>query len=672
MKGEKALKIPFLSKFSDTKKEDYVLKRNADGTIDGEEILRDRDQESSFRKLLGSWKTIVMIVSCIFIGYQMITARIGTPIYMKHLGIHLGFILFLIFTYYPATKKSDKEKPTLIDIGLMLITVAATVYTVYNVEPFNLRSGVALMPDYIFGAITCLLVLEATRRVVGNSLVILAAVFLIYAYFGRYFPGVLNHRGYNIERIIYQMYLTGQGIFGIPLSVSAGYLVVFIVLAALLDSSGLGKLFNDAALAIGGRTVGGPAKVSVIASALCGTISGSAATNVATTGAFTIPLMKKCGYKAYFAGAVEAAASTGGQIMPPIMGTVAFIMAEYLGVSYGSIAMAAIIPALLYFSGVFFQVDIRARKIGLKGLSKEEIPNLMETIKKYGHMIIPMIVLVYFLMDGFSPVYAAFYASVITWVLSLLRKETRLLGKGLVDMCVKASRSALSVGIAMATAGFIVAVLSMTGIGVILADNIVLLSGGHLFIALLLTMIVSIILGMGLPTSACYIIASSISVPILTKMGVAPFQAHFFVLYFSVISTVTPPVALASYVAAGMSGASTTKVGYAAFRLALAAFIIPFFFIYNPAMLLIADSSMTIVWATITALFGTYLLALALEGYFLVHLPMWTRFISFVAAILLMTPGLSTDLIGAALVAIMGVTIFIIRKKNGVKETLVA
>lgn len=672
MKGEIALKIPFLSKFSDTKREDYVLKRNADGTIDGDDILREHDQESTFRKLVGSWKTIVMIVSCIFIGYQMITARIGTPIYMKHLGIHLGFILFLIFAYYPATKKSDKDKPTIVDIGLMLIAVAATVYTVYNVEPFNLRSGVALMPDYIFGAITCLLVLEATRRVVGNSLVYLAAFFLIYAYFGRFFPGVFNHRGYNIERIIYQMYLTGQGIFGIPLSVSAGYLVVFIVLAALLDSSGLGKLFNDAALAIGGRAKGGPAKVAVIASALCGTISGSAATNVATTGAFTIPLMKKCGYKAYFAGAVEAAASTGGQIMPPIMGTVAFIMAEYLGVSYGSIAMAAVIPALLYFSGVFFQVDIRARKIGLTGLTKEEIPNLMETVKKYGHMIIPMIVLVYFLMDGFSPVYAAFYASVLTWVLSLFRKETRLLGKGLIDMCVKASRSALSVGIAMATAGFIVAVLSMTGIGVILADNIVLLSGGHLFIALLLTMVVSIILGMGLPTSACYIIAASISVPILTKMGVAPFQAHFFVLYFSVISTVTPPVALASYVAAGMSGASTTKVGYAAFRLALAAFIIPFFFIYNPAMLLIADSTMTIVWATITALFGTYLLALALEGYLLVHLPMWTRVISFIAAILLMTPGLSTDLIGAGLVAVMGVTIFIIRKKNEEKGTMVA
>lgn len=658
-----------MNKFFNTKKEDYLVKRNADGTIDGEEILRERDQESKFRKLSGFWKTFVMIVSCLFIGYQMITARIGTPIYMKHLGIHVGFILFLIWAYYPATKKSDKGKPTIFDIGLMIITVVTTFYTVWNVEPFAARSGVALMPDYIFGAITCLIVLEATRRVVGNSLVILAGIFLIYARFGRYFPGVLAHRGYDIKRIIYQMYLTGQGIFGIPISVSAGYLVVFIVLAALLDSSGLGKLFNDAALAIGGRAKGGPAKVSVIASALCGTISGSAATNVATTGAFTIPLMKKCGYKAYFAGAVEAAASTGGQIMPPIMGTVAFIMAEYLGVSYGTIAMAAVIPALLYFSGVFFQVDIRARRIGLTGLTKEEIPDVRDTVKKYGHMIIPMIALIYLLMEGFSPVYSAFYASVLTWALSLIRKETRQGAKELAEMSVKAARSALSVGIAMATAGFIVAVLSMTGIGVILADNIVLLSGGNLFIALLLTMVVSIILGMGLPTSACYIIAATISVPILTAMGVPAFQAHFFVLYFSVISTVTPPVALASYVAAGMSGANTNQVGIAAFRLALAAFIIPFFFIYNPAMLLIADSAITIIWATITALFGTYLLALALEGYFLVPLPMWLRGISFAAALLLMTPGLTTDIMGAALVLIMGLSIYSLRKKAVVEDT---
>ena len=663
------MRIPIIGKLFE--KEEYVIKYNADGSVDGDDVLRSRDKESAFRKLTGAWLTLITFVSIIMVAYHMITARIGTPIIMKHRALHVGFILFLIWAYYPATKKSIKTKPSTLDIALMILTVVTTIYTIMNVEPFAARSGVMLPPDLIFGIITCLLVLEATRRVVGKGLLMLAIIFLLYAYFGKYIPGLFSHRGYSIQRIVYQMYLTGQGIFGVPIGVSAGYLVVFIVLGALLDASGLGKLFNDLSLALGGRAVGGPAKVAVIASALTGTISGSAATNVATTGAFTIPLMKKVGYKPFFAGAVEAAASTGGQIMPPIMGTVAFIMAEYLGVSYGTIALAAVIPALLYFSGVFFQIDLRARKVGLRGLTKEELPDAMETIKRYGHMIIPIFVLVYFLMSGRSPVYAAFYASITTWALSFIRKETRIGLQKLKLMCINAARTTLSVGIAMACAGFIVAVLSMTGIGIILADNIVLLSNGIVFIALVLTMIVSIILGMGLPTSACYIIAASISVPILTKMGIAPFQAHFFVLYYAVISTVTPPVALASYVAAGMSGADPNKVGIAAFKLALAAFIIPFFFIYNPAMLLIADSVWIIIWSAITALFGTFLLAVSLEGYLLVPIPGWLRVVFFAAALSLMAPGLMSDIAGVALLSICAFTIFNIRKKKKALSSIV-
>lgn len=656
------MKIPILSKLF--AKEEYVVKYNEDGTIDGEEILRSHDKESAFRKLSGFWLSIVSIISIIYISYHMITSRFGTPIIMKHRAIHVGFILFLIWIYYPASKKAKKNIPSILDIGLMVVTIVTTVYTVMNVEPFAARSGVMLPTDLIFGIILCLLVLEATRRVVGKGLVILAVVFLLYAYLGKYIPGVFSHRGYSVNRIVYQMYLTGQGIFGVPIGVSAGYLVVFIVLGALLDVSGLGKLFNDLSLAIGGKAAGGPAKVAVIASALCGTISGSAATNVATTGAFTIPLMKRVGYKPFFAGAVEAAASTGGQIMPPIMGTVAFIMAEYLGVSYGTIALAAIIPALLYFAGVYFQIDLRARKIGLTGLKKEELPDAKVTIKRYGHMIIPMFVLVYILMKGYTPVYAAFYASITTWALSFVRKETRIGLKQLKSMCISAARSTLSVGIAMAAAGFIVAVLSMTGIGIILADNIVLISNGILFIALILTMIVSIVLGMGLPTSACYIIAASIAVPILTKMGVPAFQAHFFVLYYSVISTVTPPVALASYVGAGMAGADPNKVGIAAFKLALAAFIIPFFFVYNPAMLLIAPNFGVIVWAAITALFGTFLLAISLEGYFLIQIPLWLRFVFFGAAVSLMAPGIPSDIAGIVLLLICSFTIYTLRKSK--------
>jgi len=656
------MRIPKISKLF--KKEDYIIKYNEDGSVDGDDVLRSRDKESAFRKLTGLWLKLITAVSIIMVAYHMITARIGTPIIMKHRAIHVGFVLLLIWAYYPANKKSIKTKPSTLDIALMIITVVTTTYTIMNVEPFAARGGIMLPLDLLFGIITCLLVLEATRRVIGKGLLILAITFLLYAYLGKYIPGVFSHRGYTLSRIVYQVYLTGQGIFGVPIGVSAGYLVVFIVLAALLGESGLGKLFNDLSLALGGRAVGGPAKVSVMASALTGTIQGSAATNVATTGAFTIPLMKKVGYEPFFAGAVEAAASTGGQIMPPVMGTAAFIMAEFLGVSYIRIAIAAIIPSLLYFSGVFFQIDLRARKLGLRGLSKEELPDAKETIKKYGHMIIPIIILIYLLMSGRSPVYAAFYASISTWALSFVRRETRIGLKKSKVMCINAARNILSVAIAMACAGFIVAVLSMTGLGIILADNIVLLSKGVVFIALVLAMIVSIILGMGLPTSACYIIASTIAVPILTKMGIEPFQAHFFVLYFAVISTITPPVALSSYVAAGMSGASTNRVSLAAFKLALAAFIIPFFFIYNPSILLITDSNLIIIWSVITSLFGIFLLSASLEGYLFVDIPMWLRFVLSGASISFITPRLSFNIAGVALVSICSIIIYNIRKKK--------
>lgn len=654
------------------KSEDPVIDVSGSEVIDSEAVLRKHDKESRYRLLSGNWKTMAIVISVIFVFYHLITSRFGMPIVMKHRGIHVGFILFLVWMYFPATKRSNRDKPTLFDIGLMVTTLVATVYFVLNVEPFAARAGVALTSDYIFGMITILMVLEATRRVVGKGLLFLAIMFLAYAYLGKYIPGVFSHRGYRIERIIYQMYLTGQGIFGIPIGVSSTYLIIFIVLGAMLDKSGLGKLFNDISLAVGGRMVGGPAKVSVIASALMGTISGSAATNVATTGAFTIPLMKRVGYSPAFAGAIESAASTGGQIMPPIMGTVAFIMAEYLGVPYLTIAAAAIIPALLYFAGVFFQIDLRARKNGLKGLDKADIPDAKETIKRYGHMFIPIVVLVFFLMKGFTPLYAAFNAIVATWLLSFLRKETRIGPKQIVEICTSAARSTLSVGVAMASAGFIVAVLSMTGIGIILADNIVLLSNGVVFIALLLTMVVSIILGMGLPTSACYIISASIAVPILTKMGIPPFQAHFFVMYFSILSTITPPVALSSYVGAGMAGANPNEVGFIGFKLALAGFIVPFFFIYSPAMLLISDSTFAIIWAAITGLFGTFLLAVSIEGYLTVRLPVWIRVFLFAAALTFIAPGVQTDIAGVILLVVSFAAIIAIRKKSVVAESTVA
>lgn len=623
---------------------------NSATTPDGEKILQQVDRESGYRRNVDRfWKYVIFAISIVFITYHMWTSRFGMPEVIKHRAIHVGFILVLVFLYFPATRKAPRNRPTVFDVILALLSFGMVVYTLIQRDAFLKRGGVAEPLDLIVGGLAILLVLEACRRSVGPQLFILCIVFLLYAWGGRYIPGVLSHRGHSIERIIYQMYLTSQGIFGMPIGVSSTYLIIFVVLGAMLDKSGLSKLFNDIALAIGGRLTGGPAKVSVVASALVGMISGSAATNVATTGAFTIPLMKKVGYKPYFAGAIEAAASTGGQFMPPIMGSVAFIMAEFLGVRYLNIAGAAIIPALLYFAGVFFQIDLRARSMGLRGLSKEELPNVWHTILRYGQMIIPIFVLIYLLFEGRTPLYAAFYTVVITALLSWIRKETRIGAKELRDVAVNSARSSLSIGVAMANAGFVVAVLSMTGIGIILADNIVRLSAGQLPIALFLCMVVSIILGMGLPTSACYVIAGSIAVPILTKMGVPPFQAHFFVLYFACLSTITPPVALAAYVGAGMSGASPNKVGWTAFRLALAGFIVPFFFIYNPEMLLISDSKLAIIWSAVSGLAGTALLAVAAEGYLTKRLMWPLRIVFGAAAVMLIAPGLRSDLLGLGL-----------------------
>ena len=645
---------------------DACLDIGAPEVNDGEEVLRKLDRESNYRnKMEGFWKTAVVGLSVVFIAYHLITSRFGMPPAFQHRAIHLGFILCLVWMYYPAVRNSPKTRPSTLDVGLIILTVGLTVFTYYNINSLSLRAGMAVTQDYIFGGIYLLLILEACRRVSGPGLLGLAIFFLLYAYFGEYFPGVLSHRGYSLTRLIYQMYLTTQGIFGEPIGIAATYLVLFIVFSNLLGKSGLSSLFNDLAMSIGGGMVGGPAKVAVFASALVGMINGSSATNVATSGAFTIPLMKKVGYKPYFAGAVEAAASTGGQIMPPIMGTGAFIMAEFLGISYLTIAAAALIPAILYFAAVFFQIDLRARKLGLKGVCREDMPSVMKALKSYGHMIIPIIVLVYLLFEGFTPIYAAFYCCVFTWLLSLLRKETRMGVKELVDLSVTSARACISLSVAMANAGFVVGVLSMTGIGIILADNIVALSHGSLLITLFLSLVVSIILGMGLPTSACYIIAASIVVPIPREMGVVGLPAHMFVFYYACLSTVTPPVALSAYVGAGMAGADTNEVGWAAFRLSLAGFIVPFFFIYSPEILLISDSSMVIAVAAVTGIIGTLLLAIALEGFLFVPLPVWLRIVFLASALTLMMPGVTTDAVGFAAAGGAALLALSMKKRRG-------
>lgn len=642
-------------------------------TNDADEMLEDVEAEFNYRKKIEPfWTKVILVVSVLFVGYHMVTAGIGIPEVYKHRAIHLGFLLGLAWLYFPARKGSPRGKPSAVDLGLFALTAVVTVLTVINRDAYLLRGGVLATSDYIVGTIVMVLVLEATRRTVGGQMLWISVICLVYMWAGPYIPGVFSHRGQSVKRIIQAIYSGGEGIFGMPLGVSSTYLIIFVILAAILDKSGLGKLFNDIALGVGGRFSGGPAKVSVVASALAGTISGSAASNVATTGAFTIPLMKKIGYQPTFAGAVEAAASTGGQIMPPIMGSAAFIMAEYLGIPYLTIAVAGIIPALLYFASVYFQVDLRAKSLGLRGLDKSEMPDVKKTVLRYGQMILPMIVLIYLMGQGRTPLYSAFYAVCLTIILSWFRKETRILLPEMKTVAVTSARTSVAIGVSMAAAGFMIAAFASTGLGIVLADSIVAISGGNLMIVLILTMLVAIVLGLGLPTSACYVITASICAPILIKVGLSPFLAHFFVFYYSCLSTVTPPIALAAYVAAGLANANTDKVGWMAFRLALAGFIVPFFFIYSPAMVLMgADGTMltapwlSVVISVVSGLIGTWFLAASVEGYLMIKYPNWLRVPLFVAALCLIDPRVLTSAIGLVLAAASIGVILVIKKRRG-------
>ena len=642
-----------------------MIDTSAAPSAEVEELIRKKDVSERFRKtFVGSWKTVLIVISCVFVAFSLYFPVFGKLQPMQLRGIHLGFILVLTFMYYPARKGAPKDRPSAVDMALIILSIAVGAYVYFNTVPLALRAGVAQPLDYWVGAVAILLVLESCRRALGYQLLIVVLILLLYAYFGRLVPGVFQHRGYSLNRIIYQMFLTTEGIFSLPLGISATYMVLFIVLAAILGQTGLGKMFNDVAIGLTGKMPGGPAKVAVVASGLLGMINGSAATNVATTGTFTIPLMKKVGYKPYFAGAVEAAASTGGQIMPPVMGTVAFLMAEFIGVPYIRVATAAIIPAILYFGAVYFAVDFRARKHGLSGVSDEDVPNWKASLAKYAHMLLPLAVLVYMLVKQYTPLLSAFVSMATAYALSWVRKDTRLNVNATVKIAVDSSKSAVSVAVAMANAGFIIGVLGMTGLGLIVTDSIVYISQGHVLVSLLLVAIVTLVLGMGMPTTGAFVIGTSIAAPILIKMGIPVLVANFFVLYYACLSTITPPVALAAYVGAGMAGANPNKVGWTAFRLALPGLLIAFFFAQNPALLLISDTVWGIIWPTFTSVLGIILFAAGSEGYFwgVRDLPVVARVSVIAAAVLLLDPRIITDVIaGGVLLFGAALPILVIR-----------
>ncbi|HHV79424.1 MAG TPA: TRAP transporter permease [Firmicutes bacterium] len=603
--------------------------------------------------MAGSWGKVITVIAVMMSIFHLYSSSIGLMLAIKQRAFHLAFVLLLVFLLYPARKGAPKGQPTWLDVILGLTGAATSLYVAFNIDAYSLRGSTPTTFEIVLGGITLILIIEGARRALGKELPIIASVFLLYGYFGPYFPGFLAHRGFPWRKIIEQMYLTDLGVFGQILGVSSTFIFLFILFGAFLEETKMGSLFNEISLALAGHTPGGPAKVTVIGAGLMGMINGSAAANVATTGSFTIPLMKKIGYDPYFAAGVSAASSTGGQIMPPIMGAAAFVMAEFLGVSYTRIMLAAAIPATLYYLCIWFAVDIRARRIGLRGMPKSDLPSLGKVLRNRGHLLIPIIAIVYLLIRGITPIYAAFWGIALTVVCSFFKKDTRLTLKGLLRALESGAKQAVGVAIACAVVGIVIGILSLTSLGLVFTDQVIRIAHGSLLLTMILTMVACIVLGMGLPTTACYIVAATVAAPALVKLNVPPLVAHMFVFYYACLSAVTPPVALAAYTAAGLTGVDPNRTGWVAAKLALAGFIVPFVTVYSPMLLLIDVKPIQLIWAVITSSIGTYLLAASLEGYFKRTLPLIHRFALFAASLLLITPGLATDLIGASIAVLV-------------------
>jgi TRAP transporter 4TM/12TM fusion protein len=487
--------------------------------------------------------------------------------------------------------------------------------------------------------------LFGTYKIMGASLSVIAAIFILYYLFGDKIPGYFQHGGFSLLSLVDVEYMTTEGIFGTALSASATFVVMFIIFGAFLDYSGVGDYFISFATSLTAKSTAGPAKSAVIASLLFGTISGSVIANVATTGQVTIPLMKKNGYPKYYAGAVEAVASTGGVIMPPVMGAAAFVMSEFTGIPYVQIMKHAFLPALLYYLSIFFMIHFDALKMNIKPLDDIPILTKKDAIRK-SYFFLPIIVLVIVLVLGYSPTKAVLFCTLFTVIISQLDKDTRMGPKKILDALISGGKGTISVGMVCATAGIIVGVVSFTGLGNKISGSLVALAQNNLFIALIMTAVSSIVLGMGLPTTPSYIIVSTLIAPSLVKMGLPLIGAHMFCFYFANISNITPPVALAAYTAAGLSGSNPMKTGYSAFRLGIAAYIVPFMFAYNPLLLLVGAETLVLIQVMITSIIGIFMLAVAAVGHFKLSIPIWQRIALFASAIMLIDPGSLTDFIG--------------------------
>jgi TRAP transporter 4TM/12TM fusion protein len=637
-------------------------------------LIEKYDPEAGTRKLTGVVGYLVFFGLLAFSLFQLYTAIFGVFTAQIQRTVHLGFALSLIFLLFPANRKKRQKGKFQIawyDVVLAILSIGVGAYWPLFFEELVMSVGRLTTLDFAVGLVAIVLVLEATRRAVGLPIMIIAIIFLLYGLFGQHMPGFLSHRGLSMDRMVQTMFFTTEGILGTPLAVSSTFIFLFLLFGSFLIKTGVGQYFNDLSIAIAGRSIGGPAKVAIFSSALQGTISGSSVANVVTSGAFTIPMMKNLGYKKEFAGAVEASASTGGQLMPPIMGAAAFLMVEFIGngITYWDIAKAAAIPAILYFAGIWIMTHFEAKRLGLRGLTKEEMPSRKEVFGKL-YLLIPIIAIIVLLMSNVTVTHAALYSILISIAVGFINKDARMKIIDIILALVDGARTALSVAAATAAAGIIVGIVTKTGLGLKLANGLIDLSGGLLIPTLLLTMVAALILGMGSPTTANYVITSTIAAPAMILLGVPDLPAHLFVFYFGIIADITPPVALAAFAAAGVSGGEPLRTGIESSKLAIAAFIIPYIFVLSPAMLMIDTTWWEVIWVVFTSMIGMIAIGAGVIGYWMRGMHWLERIIAVIVGILLIYPEKISDITGLIMFVVLLTLQFIWKRDKNNKPNM--
>ena len=623
---------------------------------DAQKVLAEYDRESNTRQFTGLRKNLMRYALAAFSLYVLWMNVFSTLPEQIRRASFVGLVIFLAFFLYPL-RKGDTSRVNHVawyDVVLATVGAGCYFYYVFNFEAIVNRAGRNTTLDVVVGIVGILILAELCRRVVGFPILVVAGCFVAYAFYA----------DFSTKRIFSHLFYTTEGVMGTPIGVCSTFIVLFILFGSFLDKTGVGKYFIDIANSIAGAAVGGPAKVAVIASALQGMISGSSVANTVGSGSFTIPMMKRTGYPPEFAGAVEAAASTGGQIMPPIMGAAAFLMAQITGFDYSEVAIAAILPAFLYFAGIFLMVHFEAKKLNLRGLDKSEIPSFWKIFLEKGYLLLPLVVLVYSMMSGKTSSMSAVYAILTSIVVSMFRKDTRMSFSAFLDALEIGARSTISVAVACAIAGIIVGIVTLTGIGLKLASGLLALSGGIKILALFFTMLACIILGMGVPTTANYVIMATITAPIVVKLGVDLLAAHMFVFYFGIVADITPPVALAAYAGSAIAKSNPMKTGVTATRIAIAAFIVPYVFAFSPEMLLLGAPVHRAVQIAVTSFIGMYGVAVGMEGFMQTKLNWPQRLFCIACGLMLIDTGVLTDIVG-----ITGIAVMTFLQRRAVRQT---